>query len=116
MPYSPNFLYREQQPTNNHFDEDDSEEDSYPIRIAVPSPLKSKKTQQVKPTPPTLPNKPPTFKTYNALGQVAHGGERFCAYQGILRYPYRYLNGEESGRVSKGYFVDGKFQTRGWTL
>lgn len=121
MPYSPNHFDREQLPTlNNYYDEDDSEEDSYPVRITVPSPIKHKKSQQVKPVPPLLPNKPPTFKTYkmsgNAVGHVAHREDRFCAYHGILRYPYRYLNGEESDRVSKGYFAEGKFQARGWTL
>lgn len=121
MAYSPNHFDGEQLPTlNNYYDEDDSEEDSYHVRIAVPSPIKSKKSQQVKPTPSKLPNKPPTFKTYkmpgNGVGQVAHMEDRFCAYHGILRYPYRYLNGEESDRVSKGYFVEGKFQARGWTV
>lgn len=120
MPYSPDHFDREQPPTqNNYYDEDDSEDDSYPVRI-VPSPIKHKKSQQVKSIPPLLPNKPPTFKTYkmsgNAVGHVAHRDDRFCAYHGILRYPYRYLNGEESDRVSKGYFVEGKFQARGWTL
>lgn len=121
MPYSPNPFDGEQVPTlNNYCEENDSEEDAYPVRIAVSSPIKPKKLQQVKPTPPTLPNIPPTFKTYkmsvNAVGQVAHREDRFCAYHGILRYPYRYLNGEESERVSKRYFVEGKFQARGWTL
>lgn len=121
MHHSPNHSDREQlPPLKNHYDEGDSEEDSYPVRIAVPSPLQPKKIQQVKPFPPKLPNKPPTFNTYkmssNAVGQVARREDRFCAYHGILRYPYRYLNGEESEKVSKGYFVEGKFQARGWTL
>lgn len=121
MPYSPNHSDREQVPTlKNYHDEDDSEEDSYPVRMAAPPSLQPKKIQQVKPFPPKLPNKPPTFNTYkmsgNAVGQVARREDRFCAYHGILRYPYRYLNGEESDRVSKGYFVEGKFQARGWNL
>lgn len=121
MPYSPNHSDREQVPTpKNYHHEDDSEEDSYLVRIAAPPSLQSKKIQQVKPIPPKVPNKPPTFNTYNmsgnAVGQVARREDRFCAYHGILRYPYRYLNGEESERVSKGYFVEGKFQARGWNL
>lgn len=121
MPYSPNHSDREQVPTlKNHHDEDDSEEDSYPVRMTAPPSLQPKKIQQVKPFSPNLPNKPPTLNTYkmsgNVVGQVALREDRFCAYHGILRYPYRYLNGEESDRVSKGYFVEGKFQARGWNL
>lgn len=121
MPYPPSRFDCEQPPTlNNYDDQDESEDDSYPVRIAVPSLIKHKKSQQVKSIPPLLPNKPQTFKTYemsgNAVGHVAHRDDRFCAYHGILRYPYRYLNGEESDRVSKGYFAEGKFQARGWTL
>lgn len=121
MPYSPNHSDREQVPTpNNYHDQDDSEEDSYPVRMAAPLSLQSKKIQQAKPFTPKLPNKPPTFNPYkmsgNAVGQVARMEDRFCAYYGILRYPYRYLHGEVSERVSKGYFVEGKFQARGWNL
>lgn len=121
MPYSPKHSDREQLPTlKNNYDEDDSEVDPYPVRIGVPSPLQSRKFQQVKSFPPKLPNKPTSFNTYkmswNAVGQLARREDRFCAYYGILRYPYRYLNGEESDRVSKGYFVEGKFQARGWNL
>lgn len=121
MPYSPNHSDREQVPTPKiYHDEDDSEEDSYPVRMAAPPSLQSKKIHQAKPFSPKLPNKPPTFNPYkmtgNAVGQVARREDRFCAYYGILRYPYRYLNGEESDRVSKGYYVEGKFQARGWHL
>lgn len=121
MSYSPNHFDREQVPTSkNYIEEDDSEEDSYPVRMTAPPSLQTKKIQQAKPFPPKLPNELPTFNPYmmsgNAVGQVARREDRFCAYYGILRYPYRYLNGEESERVSKGYFVEGKFQARGWSL
>lgn len=50
------------------------------------------------------------------VGQLAGIDERFCPVAAVAKWPYRHLFGEESDKVSKGYFANGRFRSRGWTM
>ncbi len=107
----------------HHATETDSEDD-YPIfRRRSPSPSKASKSKQQKPVkqmntmPPSSQSRFQTFKmSSNAIGQVAPREQRFSPLFAVMKYPYRYLKGETSERVSRAYFAEGKFHARGWTL
>lgn len=50
------------------------------------------------------------------MGQLAPRDQLFCPYPAVVKFPYKYVRGADSDRVSKAYFAEGKFRARGWTL
>lgn len=61
------------------------------------------------------------FKTSDIMnvlkvGQLAGVDERFCPVAAVAKWPYRHLFGDESDKVSKEYFANGRFRSREWTM
>lgn len=59
---------------------------------------------------------PPTFNMSNMLGRLAPAEQLFCPLTAVTKFPYKYIRGEDSDKVSKAFFAGGKFRARGWTL
>ncbi|MCJ1464932.1 hypothetical protein MMC07_003547 [Pseudocyphellaria aurata] len=52
----------------------------------------------------------------STVGQLAAKDQLFCPLQAVTKFPYKFVRGPDSDRVSKAYFAEGKFRARGWTV
>lgn len=58
----------------------------------------------------------PNKNNFNAKNMQLKTPMDFCPWLAVSRFPYKYVRGDDSDRIAKSFFDQGKFWERTWDM